>query len=223
MRRLAGSARLGNYLSAAASGTAVDGAESELLDALELRGGLAQPGAVQIPLMLLADEPAPEARAATTTGEYGGPTMQRPILQRLFGPSLFDMLGVRLDTVPMGRSEWPLISAGVAPVQTAEDADAPAAVPWTVGPQTLRPKAADGTVRVHGGSGRLGDRPGTSATARTWRRGDEPSERPAPQWRLRRHGTAARGCRILRAPGGADRSYGRGDIFQLRQDSGEWR
>ena len=144
VRRLAGSARLGNYLSAAASGTAVDGAESELLDALELRGGLAQPGAVQIPLMLLADEPAPEARAATTTGEYGGPTMQRPILQRLFGPSLFDMLGVRLDTVPMGRSEWPLISAGVAPVQTAEDADAPAAVPWTVGPQTLRPKRLTG-------------------------------------------------------------------------------
>ena len=146
VRRLQGRARLGNYLTAAASGAPLTGAESELLDALALRGGVGvQPGAVQVPWsMLLADEPAPEQRAATTTGDYGGPVMQRPILQRLFGPSLFDMLGVRLDTVPMGRSEWPLISAGVAPAQTAEDADAPAAVAWTVGPQTLRPKRLTG-------------------------------------------------------------------------------
>ena len=146
VRRLQGRALLGNYLTAAASGAPLTGAESELLDALEVRGGVGvQPGAVQVPWsMLLADEPAPEQRAATTTGAYGGPVMQRPILQRLFGPSLFDMLGVRLDTVPMGRSEWPLISAGVAPAQTAEDADAPAAVAWTVGPQTLRPKRLTG-------------------------------------------------------------------------------
>ena len=145
VRRLQGRARLGNYLAAAASGAPVTGAESELLDALEVRGGVGvQPGAVQVPWsMLLADAP-PEQRAATTTGEYGGAVMQRPILQRLFGPSLFDLLGVRLDTVPMGRSEWPLISAGVAPAQTAEDADAPAAVAWTVGPQTLRPKRLTG-------------------------------------------------------------------------------
>ena len=145
LRRLQGRARLGNYLSAAASGNAVTGAESELLDALEVRGGVGvQPGAVQIPWScLLPDEPA-EVRAATTTTQYGGPIQQRPILQRLFGPSLFDMLGVRLDTVPMGRSEWPLVTAGVAPRQTAEDADAPAAVAWTVGPQTLRPKRLTG-------------------------------------------------------------------------------
>ena len=85
-----------------------------------------------------------EVRAVTTTTQYGGPTMQRPILQRLFGPSLFDMLGVRVDTVPAGRSEWPLISAGVAPAQTQENVDAPAAVAWTVGPQTLRPKRLTG-------------------------------------------------------------------------------
>ena len=54
------------------------------------------------------------------------------------------MLGVRVDTVPTGRSEWPLISAGAAPAQTAEDADAPAAVAWTVGPQTLKPKRLTG-------------------------------------------------------------------------------
>ena len=144
LRRLQGTARLGNYLSAAAGGVPVTGAENELLDALEVRGGLVQPGAVQVPWSVLLAEPEPEARAATTTTQYGGPVQQRPILQRLFGPGLFDMLGVRVDTVPTGRSEWPLISAGVAPAQTAEDADAPAAVPWTVGPQTLRPKRLTG-------------------------------------------------------------------------------
>ena len=146
LRKLQGRAKLGNYLSAAAGGAPLTGAEDELLDALEVRGGPGvQPGAVQVPWsVLLADEPAPETRAATTTGDYGGPIQQRPILQRLFGPGLFDMLGVRLDTVPMGRSEWPLISAGVAPAQTAEDGNAPAAVAWTVGPQTLRPKRLTG-------------------------------------------------------------------------------
>ena len=126
LRKLQGKARLGRYLLAAAGGVPVDGAESELLDALSVRGGVGvQPGAVQVPwsMLLLPDEPAPEQRAATTTAAYQAEVNQRPILQRLFGAGIFDMLGVRLDTVPQGHSSWPLITAGVAPVQTAEDAD----------------------------------------------------------------------------------------------------
>ena len=146
LRRLQGTARLGRYLLAAAGGVAVDGAESELLDALEVRNHAGiQPGAVQVPWsVLLGPEPEPERRAATTTAAYDGPTMQRPILQRLFGPSLADLLGVRMDTVPAGQSEWPLITAGVAPAQRAEDAAAPAAVAWTVAPQALKPKRLTG-------------------------------------------------------------------------------
>ena len=144
LRRLQSTARLSRYLSAAASGTAVDGAESELLDALEVRGHAGvQPGSVQVPLSCLL-EPEPEQRAATTTSAYGGPIMQRPILQRLFGPGIMDLLGVRMDTVPAGRSEWPLITSGVAPAMAAEDADAPTPVAWTVGPQSLKPKRLTG-------------------------------------------------------------------------------
>ena len=143
LRKLQGKARLGRYLLAAAGGVPVDGAEGELLDALEVRGGVGvQPGAVQVPWSVLLTEP--EQRASTTTGAYGGTESQRPILQRLFGPGIFDMLGVRLDTVPQGTSEWPLITAGVAPVQTAEDADAPAAVAYTIAPQSLKPKRLTG-------------------------------------------------------------------------------
>ena len=114
LRKLQGKARLGRYLLAAAGGVAVDGAEGELLDALQVRGGVGvQPGAVQVPWSMLLTEP--EKRASTTTGAYDGPTAQRPILQRLFGPGIFDMLGVRLDTVPQGTSEWPLITVGCHP------------------------------------------------------------------------------------------------------------
>ena len=70
LRRLQRDARLSRYLTAAAAGVAVDGAESELLDALEVRGHAGvQPGAVQVPWsVLLADDDAdPERRAATTT------------------------------------------------------------------------------------------------------------------------------------------------------------
>lgn len=149
LRRLQRTARLGRYLAAAAGGVAVDGAEAELLDALEVRdhAGIA-PGSVQVPWsVLLTDDEAgdqAERRAATTTAAYDGPTMQRPILARLFGASIFEALGVRMDSVPAGQSEWPLITAGAAPAQTAEDADAPAAVAWTIGPQTLKPKRLTG-------------------------------------------------------------------------------
>ena len=95
LRKLQGKARLSRYLLAAAGGVPVDGSESELLDALQVRGGVGvQPGAVQVPWSVLLSEP--EQRASTTTAAYDGPTMQRPILQRLFGPGIFDMLGVRL-------------------------------------------------------------------------------------------------------------------------------
>ena len=145
LRKLQRDARLSRYLLAAAGGVPVEGAESELLDALKVRGGVGvQPGAVQVPWAVLLTDPEPEQRASTTTAAYDGPTMQRPILRRLFGPGIFDLLGVRLDTVPQGMSEWPLITAGVAPAQTAEDADAPAAVSYTVSPQSLKPKRLTG-------------------------------------------------------------------------------
>ena len=63
LRKLQGKARLGRYLLAAAGGVPVDGAESELLDALSVRGGVGvQPGAVQVPWSVLLTEP--EQRAA---------------------------------------------------------------------------------------------------------------------------------------------------------------
>ena len=67
-----------------------------------------------------------EVRAFTQTSDNDGPERQRPILARLFGGDVMQALGVRLDEVPAGRTEWPLLTGTVAPAQ-AKEGDAAAA------------------------------------------------------------------------------------------------
>ena len=69
-----------------------------------------------------------EDRAFTTSSSNDGSNIQRPILQRLFGPGIMDALGVRIDSVPVGRSEWPLITSGTTVGQVKEGTAAGAAV-----------------------------------------------------------------------------------------------
>ena len=92
----------------------------------------------------LAKDKGQEQRAYTTTTAYGGGVVQRPILQRLFGMDIMGALGVRIDSVPAGRTEWPLITGGVAPVQKAEAAAANAAVTAVFATETLKPKRLTG-------------------------------------------------------------------------------
>ena len=87
---------------------------------------------------------APERRAFTTTANNDGPELQRPILQRLFGPGIMDSLGVRMDSVPAGRTEWPLISTGIAPAQAVEGTAASASVAATFSYANLRGKRLTG-------------------------------------------------------------------------------
>ncbi len=51
---------------------------------------------------------------------------------------------MRMDTVPAGMSEWPLITAGVAPGQVVEGTAAAAAVTAFFSTATLRPKRLTG-------------------------------------------------------------------------------
>ena len=95
-------------------------------------------GGVAVPWAIL------EHRAFTTTAANDGPEGQRPILQRLFGPGVLDALGVRIDSVPVGRSEWPLITGGVAPAQAKEEAAAAAAVTAVFDYANLKPKRLTG-------------------------------------------------------------------------------
>ena len=137
IRQLRERVGLGDYLTRAAGGLGLDGAPAELNSAYHIPM-LSRAGGILVPWQAL------EVRAFTDTGDLDGPQMQRPILQRLFGPGILDALGVRVDSVPAGRSEWPLITAGVAPTQKAEGAAADAAVAATFGTETLKPKRLTG-------------------------------------------------------------------------------
>ena len=139
MRSLLGRVTLGDYLGPAAAGTGIRGAAAELADALEVPVAGAN-GGVAVPWRLMIPEGGVEQRAFTTTANNDGPERQRPILQRLFGPGVLDTLGVRMDSVPVGRTEWPLIASGQAPVQKVEGTAATAAVATTFEFASLKPK-----------------------------------------------------------------------------------
>ena len=79
-------------------------------------------------------------RSPTTTQLDGG-DVRRPIAQRLFAPggSVLEALGVRIDRVGAGKGSYPLLTGGVSPAQTAEDA-AKDAEQGTFSTQSLTPK-----------------------------------------------------------------------------------
>ena len=150
VRALIGRVTLPAYLSAAAAGIGLAGAPIELAAALKVpsvgtNGGIAIPWRILVtPQMEARAERDPERRAFTDTGSLDGSIVQRPILQRLFGPGILDQLGVRMDTVPHGRSEWPLLTSGSAPAMVAEGTAAAAAPEAVFTSEVLKPKRLTG-------------------------------------------------------------------------------
>ena len=149
--RLLRESNLADYLTPASAGSGIEGRARELNAALELpdvgkSGGVAVPWAMlECPEHRMAPPPGgTERRAFTSTSANDGPEMQRPILQRLFGPGVMDALGVRVDSVPVGRTEWPLITGGVAPAQAKEETAATAAVTAAFSFASLKPKRLTG-------------------------------------------------------------------------------
>ena len=133
VRQLLDRTPLTAYFGPASAGIGIEGRAAELNAALKVPAA-GPKGGPAVPWELL------ELRAFTTTAANDGPEMQRPILQRLFGPGVMDTLGVRLDTVPVGRSEWPIITGGVAPAQAKEGTAAAAAVTAAFSYASLKPK-----------------------------------------------------------------------------------
>ena len=146
VRALLSRVHLGDYLNPAAGGIGLVGAAVELAGALEVPS-VGASGGVAVPWAVLAGpeaRAAPEHRVFTTTTQNDGPQLQRPILQRLFGPGVFDAMGCRIDAVPVGRTEWPLIAGGVAPAQAKEGTAAAAAAAATFDYASLKPKRLTG-------------------------------------------------------------------------------
>ena len=145
LRALLQSVSLADYLGPAVAGVGLSGAAAELADGLGIPK-TGKSGGIPVPWrILLSDALAkPEDRAFTTTTQYGGPVGQRPILQRLFGLDIMDVLGVRIDTVPVGRTEWPLITAGTSIDMKTEGTAADTPVAATFAKETLKPKRLTG-------------------------------------------------------------------------------
>ena len=144
VRALLDAVSLTDYLTPAAAGVGTEGRARELNAALGLPA-TGKGGGVAVPWRVLLPDGGLEKRASTTTAALDGGTKQRPILDRLFGTkNVLDFLGVRMDEVPVGMSEWPLLTSGVAPAQTKEDAAAPAAVTAGFSTATLKPKRLTG-------------------------------------------------------------------------------
>ena len=148
LRSLFSRVSLNDYLAPASAGTGVDGAARELNAALGC-SVMGPSGGVAVPFHMLmerrADNPELETRAYTDTSANDGQETQRPILQRLFGPGVMDYLGVRVDSVPTGRSEWPLFSGGSSAAQTKEGDAAADAVKATFSYANMKPKRLTGS------------------------------------------------------------------------------
>lgn len=143
IRELRGKAKLQDYIMAAVEKRSLTGPMAELNSALEVKpvgnnGGIVIPFSVFVERREVSKDP--EKRAFTGTGAYSGGEVQRPILQELFGPGIFDVLGVRVDSVPVGASEWPLLTGNVAGEQKKEGAAATDATASTFTVATLKPK-----------------------------------------------------------------------------------
>ncbi len=143
IRELRGKAPLQDYLMSAIEKRSLGGPLAELNDALGVKP-VGNNGGIVIPFSVLAEKrpvPAdPEKRAFTATSAYGGGEIQRPILQELFGPGIFDALGVRVDSVPAGASEWPLLTGNVSGEQKKEGTAATDATAAAFTVANLKPK-----------------------------------------------------------------------------------
>ena len=149
-RALLRDTHLTDYMTTAAAGLGLTGRASELNAALGVSISGAG-GGVNIPWLALEDRQAlmrragsTEERVNTDTGSLDGGVIQHSILQRLFGGDVFGALGIRLDSVPEGRREWPLLTAGVSPSMKPEGTAADAAVEATFSTEVLKPKKLTG-------------------------------------------------------------------------------
>lgn len=127
----------------------VDGAEAELLDALEVRSMAA--GEVVVPWELLAP-PDPERRAddvtaptAPATGAWG--VGSAPILRRVFARSDAGFLGVSMPGVPAGARSYPVLSAGVTATEPNKGAAVDANAVTVGAASVVTPKRVTGRVK----------------------------------------------------------------------------
>ena len=131
-------ASVSEYIRQAVNGQPLDGACRELNDELRIVPVRGQGGGCLMPVEQLALR-ADVANTSTTAAD-ADETQRRPIFSRLFARGIMEAMGVRLDSVPVGLIEYPILTDATNPAMTAEDADAADTEAATWNSEILKPK-----------------------------------------------------------------------------------
>ena len=129
-------ASVSEYLRQAIAGQPLDGPCRELNQELKITAVRGHGGGHLMPVEQLAMR----AANTTTTAADADETQRRPIFSRLFARGVMEAMGVRLDSVPVGLIEYPILTDASTPAMTAEDTDVgePDAAQWNS--EVLKPK-----------------------------------------------------------------------------------
>ena len=131
-------ASVSEYLRQAVHGQPIEGACKELNQELGITAVRGQGGGVLMPveqLALRADVPN-----TTLTGADADSTNRRPIFSRLFARGVLEAMGIRIDSVPVGLIEYPILTDATDPEMTAENTDGPDTVAAQWNSEVLKPK-----------------------------------------------------------------------------------
>ena len=131
-------ASVSEYVRQAINGQPLEGACRELNDELKIVPVRGQGGGVLLPVEQLAMR-ADVANTSTTAAD-ADETNRRPIFSRLFARGVMEALGVRLDSVPVGMIEYPILVSATTPAMKAEGTEAADTVAATWNSETLKPK-----------------------------------------------------------------------------------
>ena len=131
-------ASVSEYIRQAVNGSPLDGPCRELNQELKIEAVRGQGGGILMPVEQLALRA--DAANTTTTAADADETQRRPIFSRLFARGVLDAMGVRLDSVPVGLIEYPILTDAATPAMTAEDTEAADTVAAQWNSEILKPK-----------------------------------------------------------------------------------
>lgn len=133
-------ASVSEYIRQAVNGQPLEGACRELNDELKITAIRGQGGGVLMPVEQLALRLRADVANTTTSAADADETNRRPIFSRLFARGVMEAMGVRLDSVPVGLIEYPILTDATDPAMTAEGDDAAETVAASWNSEILKPK-----------------------------------------------------------------------------------
>ena len=122
--------QLRNYLEAARSGNAISGREAEFNTEHSL-------GANVVPYEAIAPR---ERNDVVSPGLASGdePVSVRPIIDRVFAPSVANFFNVQMPSVGIGEHAWPVVTGGTSAELVAPDAEKESTA-WTLSVSSVKP------------------------------------------------------------------------------------